>query len=346
MSIPLSNDFTKSESYCCFAVVVLLSRRKSRTRGRFSGGEFIKIKSVKNQQDMTKSRILPYLIGASLGALLPSCIAASHAVTTGHIALDLVESLVPNGAGITVVGAPTLTGYSSGGVENYGEFALATPSSGIPFSSGVILATGDIRNSVGPNNNIGVSSAFDAPGSALLPGVTKDAAVLTFSFISATPTISFQYMFASEEYNALFTSEFNDPFRFVLNGPGAANLNLAKVPSTLTDVGIGTVNGSSNSQYFYDNNASGYDIQYNGLAGSLGGQALFASGAVTPGQTYTLSIVIGDGNDSALDSALFLKEGSFQADGFEATGVPEPATWIGGLSIGLLLARRMIGASK
>gem|GEM_PF-1625065 len=293
---------------------------------------------------MTKRRrILRFILGASIGTLLssvPSAFAASHAVTYGHNATDLLESLIPNGSGITIVGAPTITGYSSGPVTSYGQFNSATAASGIPFTSGVILSTGDIRDSIGHDNNLVVSSSFDTAGSPLLSGATADAVTLTFQFRSAAPTFSFQYMFASEEYNDLFAGDYNDPFAFILNGPGAVNLNLAKVPTTLTDVSISSVNAASNSQYFYDNTAGAYDIQYDGLAGSLGGNSLSAIGNVQIGELYTLSIVLADLNDSALDSALFLQQGSFLAEGFTGeTPVPEPATLLGALALTALVLK-------
>jgi hypothetical protein len=288
-----------------------------------------------------------HFLGLSIGALLFSgaAQAASHTLSYGLNASDLVEALVPAGGGITVVGTPTLNGFSGniGGNPAYvsGTF-LAESQSGIPFSEGVILATGDIRNSLGPNNELGISTSFGAPGSPQLPGTTADAVTLTFQFTSATPTFSFQYMFASEEYNPLFSGDFNDAFAFFLNGPGATQLNLAKVPFSNSDVSIASVNAGSNSGYYFDNSNGGYDLQYNGLAGSAGGDTLWAGTEVQVGAVYTLSIVIADFGDDAFDSALFLGAGSFVAEGFDPEAVPEPATWAGAVAFSLLGGFRLL----
>jgi hypothetical protein len=287
------------------------------------------------------------LAGASLGALLliPQSFAVAHSVSYGLNAADLVELLVGQNGGITVVGTPTLTGFSGdvAGEPAYssGSFLVTGANSGIPFSNGLILSTGDIRDSVGLNDDIANSTAFDSPGSSLLEGihslgpVTSDAVTLTFQFKSATPSFSFRYLFGSEEYNSDFMG--SDAFAFVLYGPDAVDLNLAKVPFTSTDVTIDSVNGSSNSAYFADNSQGLYDIQYNGLVGSAGGMQ--AGAAVQVDAIYTLTIVIADSFDSAFDSALFLGAGSFVADGFESAPVPEPTTWIGGLALAALAAR-------
>lgn len=296
---------------------------------------------------MKKNRPFRWVFNSLSAALLlqvPSAFAVSHSLSYGLDASDLVEQLVPDNAGITLVGTPTLTGFngSIGGEPAYssGSFLTAGSGSGIPFSSGLILSTGDIRNSLGPNNDIGISTSFDSPGSSLLAGATSDAVTLTFQFKSATPSFSFRYMFGSEEYNSDFMG--NDAFAFVLTGPGADAINLAKVPSTTTDVSIASVNGSSNNQYFFDNSNGAFDIQYNGLVGSAGSLGLSATGNVQVDAIYTLSIVIADADDSAFDSALFLEGGSFVANGFQApSGVPEPASWLGATALAALAASRL-----
>lgn len=290
-------------------------------------------------------------------ATSPSALAVSHSVSYGLDASDLVDALVGN-AGITIVGAPTLTGFSGalGNSEVYtsGTFLTTGPNSGIPFNQGVIMATGDIRNSFGSNNDVGISTCIDAPGSVLLESVlglgnlTHDAVSLSFQFKSATPTISLRYMFGSEEYNELFQGEYNDAFAFILQGPGNSIVNLSQVPATTTDVLLSTVNGSSNSNYFFDNNSGSYDLQYNGLAGSASSDALYARGNVEVDEIYTLSIIIADVNDVSFDSALFVEAGSFVAEGFTegALPVPEASTLVGGAVLGLIAAVRLIRNKK
>ncbi len=286
------------------------------------------------------------LAGLSLLALVPSISAAQHSVSGGHTALDLVNMLIPGGSGITVVGTPTF--HSGSDATQYGAFVNTTPAStGIPFTSGILLASGAIGNSVGPNDSDSKATLFNGPGSTLLETATgisgtEDAAVLTFDFTSDSSFFSFAYMFASEEYNEFVGSAFNDVFAFILNGPGYINQNLAVLPDT-TVVSINNINNGLNSGYYADNDPGPYDIQYDGLAGGGGALPLYVSALITAGEVYTISIAIADVGDDNYDSGVFLQGGSFTSNETppEQSAVPEPSTYVGALALGALIVRRM-----
>lgn len=109
----------------------------------------------------------------------------------------------------------------------------------IGFDQGLILSSGNIVTVVGPNllDNTSFDNAYpgDAELDSLIPGYTTyDATILEFDFTCQNPTVvSFQYVFASEEYNEWVNSEFNDVFGFFLNGS-----NIAIVPAACSDPGI------------------------------------------------------------------------------------------------------------
>jgi hypothetical protein len=283
-------------------------------------------------------------IGGMLAAALTLSASTAHAgpiaVSPYTSAADLVAALVGGASGITVVagsetyiGDPIASGTFTGGTDI------------LPFDQGVVLTSGAASGATGPNtsdafsvSNSGVSDAgLDAinGGSAVF-----DAAVLQFQFTAASDVISFQYVFASEEYNEFVGSGFNDVFAFFLNG-----VNIALIPGSGSPVTINNVNCTSNAAYYTNNDLStpagtgdgacvsagkpyaGLNIQYDGLVGASSSPTywLFATAAVTPGAVNTIRLAIGDSSDSAYDSAVFLKAGSF-TDEPPPVASPEPGT--------------------
>ena len=162
--------------------------------------------------------------------------------------------------------------------------------------------------------------------------------VIEFDFEAVGNSIEFDYVFASEEYPDFVCSEFNDIFGFFISGPGITGpfsnngKNIALVPDpanpgefTTTPVTINTINSGSGpppalvtgpcedidpnfadySVFFVDNQAQ-IGVVYNGYT-----TVLTAKSDVTCGETYHLKLAIADVFDGALNSAVFLKEGSF-----------------------------------
>lgn len=125
------------------------------------------------------------------------------------------------------------------------------------LSSGIIMTTGTIHSNqsgpLGPNNSIsaGVSLGTGGPlapvGQWLAAQVNgpsyHDAAVLSFDLLPSGNTVSFRYVFGSEEYNEYVNTDFNDAFAFFLEGPGFPDgyINMVKVPGTNEPVSINTV---------------------------------------------------------------------------------------------------------
>jgi hypothetical protein len=245
----------------------------------------------------------------------------------------------------------------SGDADQIGLFNSTT--SNLPFPTGVVMGTGGISNAIGPNDS-GSSSItgenFGATDADLdeLDGLThNDAAILEFDFVSAGTSVSFDYVFASEEYPEFTGAGGNcgnvsDVFGFFLSGPGIvgtfsnASVNIALIPGTTQFVSINNLNagcdglaalGEADCNYcqYYINNGDGFTppfstdpnyIQYDGMTVVL--TATYEN--MVCGQTYHIKLAIADVSDTSWDSAVFLKEGSFNVGGslIESVAVTSP----------------------
>ncbi|WP_291275677.1 choice-of-anchor L domain-containing protein [Flavobacterium sp.] len=207
-------------------------------------------------------------------------------------------------------------------------------STNLGINSGVILATGKAQVAIGPNG-AGSSSNPTAnplegdPDLALLSGQTiRNVAILEFDFIPQGQNLSFQYVFASEEYPEYSASTYNDAFGFFLSGPGISGpysggaRNIALIPSSTTAITINNVNNGTinngpcnNCNYYVNNTTSGQNpfpgpgsslIQYDGFT-----TVLTAAATVQCGQTYHIKLAIANVGDNGYDSAVFIQGGSF-----------------------------------
>jgi hypothetical protein len=180
---------------------------------------------------------------------------------------DLISNLVDSTT-VVVLSDTKLTGNATcAGVFNGGEDV------GIDDfpTTGVVLSTGDVTTIDAPNDNPDTSTTYRSPGDSdlngLLPGQseeTHDACLLEFNFKCApeisNPWITFNYVFASDEYNEWVNREFNDVFGLFLNGE-----NIALVPGSNVPVTIKSVNRNVNNDYYFDNYDGVFRIEADGL---------------------------------------------------------------------------------
>jgi hypothetical protein len=262
------------------------------------------------------------------GATLASAPARAIVLTANNDATSLINTLLSGSSGITATNATY-----SGSALAAGTFSGGNPDLGI--DEGVILSTGRVIDAVGPNNSPSAGPILPAlPGTALLPGTTFDAAILSFDFTTTTGAISLDYVFGSEEYPEFVNGttgtglSVNDQFRFFIDGE-----NIALVPGTSTPISIDTVNPGLNSGLYRDNNTGALNLQYDGFTTVLTAQKT----GLSPG-SHTFQLVIADLGDEFYDSGVFLRAGSISATA--ATAVPEPFTIIGSI-IGGTAAFRM-----
>lgn len=243
------------------------------------------------------------------------------AIDESYTAQQLVEDVLVNSGCASVSNFSVAGGNFNGGAKSYGYFTNASPD--FPFASGIVLATGKASSTQGPNTYIsddGGSMAW--PGDADLEqalGIsnTVNSTVLEFDFIPQTDKISFDYIFASEEYHDNAQCRYSDGFAFLLKKVGAATAyqNLAIVPGTTIPVKVTSVHpdvpGScpaQNESYFGSYNGSNYPTNFNGQT-----VVMTAQSDVEIGQLYHIKLVIADEGNFRYDSAIFLNAGSFQS---------------------------------
>ena len=138
-----------------------------------------------------------------------------------------------------------------GATAQIGWFNAQNTSLGL--DSGIILSTGDIYSIDPVNIGVGVTMPIPAItdpdlltvansvppliGQTFTVGSVNDVAILEFDFVPTSDSISFRYVFGSEEYFAYENTQFNDVLDFLsgpgINGPYANGaINLAIVPNS------------------------------------------------------------------------------------------------------------------
>ena len=225
------------------------------------------------------------------------------------------------GTGITVVsGTPHFEG-KPGAAGIFGNGLAA----GLAYDGGVILSSGQISRAPGPNDNTKAGNndpTDNTPGdgdlNALVSGLTtKDAAVLTFKITSSTQKeISFDYIFASEEYSE-WIDQFNDIIGIFIQKESGTKENVALIPGTTEKVAVNTIhNGGGQSgnippshpEFFQNNEPERIHVPFDGLiTGGPNHYLTTVSKTILANTTYTIKIAIADANDQIYDSAVFLK---------------------------------------
>ena len=206
----------------------------------------------------------------------------------------------------------------SAGQQSFGYFTNTSPL--FPFTDGIVLSTARAVRSEGPNNNLVDEGSTSWTGDqdleqALGISNTYNATVLEFDFTPLSSQISFDYIFASEEYSGTAPCRYSDGFAFLLKPIGSSQpyQNLAVLPNTNTPVLVTTVHPeisgvcpAINEQYFGGFNGSTYPVNFNGQT-----VVLTARASVVPGTPYHIKLVIADEENIRYDSAIFLGGGSF-----------------------------------
>ncbi len=195
-----------------------------------------------------------------------------------------------------------------------------------PIESGIVFNNGNINNVEGPNQGIQSDGGWDNTAnsepelSTFIPsisGSSNDESVLTFDFEAVSETLSFDFIFASEEYESFQCNDtFADAFVFILTDQNGNQENLALVPGTNDPISVPTVRPGDgcppvNAEFFgeeyFGEIAPAAPIEYQGRT-----VVLTASTNINPGEVYNIKMIIADRGDSAYDSAIFLSAGSFE----------------------------------
>jgi gliding motility-associated-like protein len=242
-------------------------------------------------------------------------------VNDNYTAQQLVENVLINSTCAQVSNFSVTGGNFGTSEQSYGYFTNTNPA--FPFTNGVVLSTGKASSASGPNTTVLSEDGFTGwagdpdLNQALTISNTLNATILEFDFVPKSSKISFDYIFASEEYHDNAQCIYSDGFAFLLKKVGAASYqNLALVPNTTTPVKVTTVHpdvpggcAAQNPTYFGSYNDFTYPTNFNGQT-----VVMTAKGDVEAGATYHIKLVIADEANYKYDSAIFLGGGSFNSD--------------------------------
>jgi gliding motility-associated-like protein len=267
-----------------------------------------------------------------------------------------VDSIIQNffvGGGVNVSNVKFNDNLNLGVTNQFGTFTNQdTTGNNVKLKNGIVIVTGKIQDASSGNAGVHSSGSYPvsnnsslvAPLRTLLNnrGATEDMydiGVLSFDFVPQDTSVSFSYVFASDEYPEYVCSQYNDAFGFFVSGPyldngnegnfsdveQLHNKNIAIVPGTTsTPIAINTVNNGqeggnasygttcilNNSAYFIQlpNNSPINKMQ--GYTKALQTQHL----KVKPCYKYHLMIAICDVGDTNYNSCVFLGGKSFKTD--------------------------------
>jgi gliding motility-associated-like protein len=243
---------------------------------------------------------------------------------------QLIENILVNSSCVSVTNASGKGDDFTPGQNSFAYFNAGT--SGFPFPDGIVLTTSPSKNAVGPYlSSIGEGDKKwlgDTDLNALLGSSSINATVLEFDFVPLTDYLSFNYIFASNEYQSFYPCEYSDAFAFLIKEAGTSDSykNLAVLPTTTTPVSSTNVrpkvepgvaiNGDRypgcpavNENYFNGlNNNNRSPINYAGQTVVMNAQT-----ALVAGKKYHIKLVIADDKNEYYDSAVFLEAGSFSS---------------------------------
>ena len=233
---------------------------------------------------------------------------------------NALAAAISAGAGLTVTGA-TLSGQTAatGGAVSSGTYTNAAGTyNGV--GSGIVLSTGDVRDyEAGPSTSSSNTTNFNVIATpaqeALLDPITggslnhRDVTQLDITFTSTTGQVFFNVVWGSDEFPEFIGSNFIDAFGIYLNGTNIAFL--AGQPINLDHPNVAAFGGTE---------LDGVLLQ------SVGNPIVAFSGATIAGPN-TLTFIVADSGDSALDTTVFISSlaGVAQVPG---EPLPEPATLI------------------
>ena len=188
------------------------------------------------------------------------------------------------------------------------------------------MTSGDIINAVGPETGTISDGTYDWPGDAdlesaigLAAGATNNASVLEFDFIPVTDRMSFDFIFAAEEYGT-YQCTFTDAFAFLLTDSQGVTTNIAIVPGTVDPISVLNVRDEQYNANCESVNPEFFEYYYGpGGLPTLTSPTNFlghtipmtAESDVIPNELYHIKLVVADDQDTLYDSAVFISAGSF-----------------------------------
>ena len=237
-----------------------------------------------------------------------------------------VEEYVTNvllGEGVTVSNITYTGGISQLGLleEGLGTFSV---DAGLMLNTDNALCFDACVDCLGAGNDPDLLNVANSVppliGQSFNVSSVNDLCVVEFDFEAGGDSISFNYVFGSDEYLTYVNTQYNDIFAFFLSGPGLSGpyaapagfpdgaINIAEIPDTDGwPITISSVNNVTNPQFYVDNPGQ-TGICTNGYTTTFTAKA-----AVQCGETYHIKLAIADGSDTALESFVVLESGSFSS---------------------------------
>lgn len=253
---------------------------------------------------------------ALVGGLITAGLAQAIVVTVDTSAASLASALTSGSTGLTVLSS-TLSGHTT----SSGTYTNA--SNTYQIGSGIVLSTGNVSDySDGLNTSTSKTTGFGVGATAtqlpLLvavsgPGSYLDVTQLDIGFTTSTGNVFFEVVFGSDEFPEFKNSTFIDAFGLFLNG-----INIALFAGDPININHPLMTARAGTEL-------------DGVLPGSGSPMLFSASGLGAG-SHTLTFIIADRGDSALDSTAYI---SSLGGTTPANGVPEP-TSLALLGIGLV----------
>jgi gliding motility-associated-like protein len=252
----------------------------------------------------------------------PFGIAAQISIDDSQNADQLVQVLTNNNSCLTVFPA-----IASGSPIKKSYAAFNKNGSNFPFTSGIVLSTWESENSKGPYNPSFSGSVAswngDANMDAILNISSLNASTLEFEFESSTNFLSFNYIFASNEYIRDYPCSYSDGLAILIKDitTNSNYINIATLPdgTPVSSKNIHpTINPTDTSLSKCDAKNENYFGQFNtdlvitspiNYAGQT--KVLNAQSKLEIGHRYKIKLVIAEDRSRSQFSAIFVEAGSF-----------------------------------
>ena len=235
-----------------------------------------------------------------------------------------------NVSNITFTGSEEQIGYMSGagGVFSVDAGVILSTDNALNLTDpacGANACTGCLGGGIDQDLLDVANSVPPLIGQSFTVSSVNDLCILEFDFEAAGDSISFNYVFGSDEYLEWVNSTYNDIFAFFLSGPGITGpyaspagfpdgaINIAQVPDSdpLLPITISSVNDVTNPIYYIDN------FNNEGICIDGYTQTFTAEAQVQCGEIYHIKLAIADGSDGALESFVILEDGSFSSNAID-----------------------------
>ncbi len=215
-----------------------------------------------------------------------------------------------------------------------GTFSNGTASN-LPIDQGLLFTSGKLTDAIGPNDKPDTSTGWGNPGHTLLDDLTEqttfDASGLEIYFkATEDATISYDFLFGSEEFDEFVGSVFNDGAGIFLSwvkgaqsdfNDGFEPLNIAQTIGgadlAINELANVNQNGSVSGKHYNPNPICGdMNWEYDGSSLLTHSQEV----DLVAGANYFIGIMVADATDNIFDSAL--------AIGLDGTGTNDDDLFI------------------